>query len=279
MIFSRHQPETARIRTRDGEKHVAIETVFDPTRGEALLICDCALLCAEIYGHTKENISPTNSRVKHSSWKEFTPDLKGVKRPRGRWVIGDLGFKIYISKKEDGTPLGVLVFRGTRGLNFGDWFSNIRWATRFIPGTWDQYREAQALVTHVIGSLRTELGPEGKIISTGHSLGGGLAQLAAYATPEISVVYAFNSSPVTAYFSVDRKIREESSKELRILRLYEHGEVLAYLRLGLRLAYPLHPADPEITEIRFNFGNGNPASDHSMERFATGFHSYKAHPM
>lgn len=54
-----------------------------------------------------------------------------------------------------------------------------------------------------------------KIIATGHSLGGGLAQFMAYAIPEIDLVYAFNSSPVTAYYDVLSKDRKRIKSMLK----------------------------------------------------------------
>jgi surfactin synthase thioesterase subunit len=73
------------------------------------------------------------------------------------------------------------------------------------------------------------------LFSTGHSLGGGLAHEFAYSLPRadiprVSKVFAFDPSPVTGYYSVGKSLRAENSENLLIDRIYERGEVLAYLR-------------------------------------------------
>jgi pimeloyl-ACP methyl ester carboxylesterase len=100
--------------------------------------------------------------------------------------------------------------------------------------------------------------------TAGHSLGGGLAQQAAYAHPEIKQVYAFDSSPVTGFRSVPQPDRDINRKGIVIDRVYERGEILAYIRTFLRRFLPLSLADPSITEIRFNLSKGDPVKQHSM---------------
>lgn len=85
-----------------------------------------------------------------------------------------------------------------------------------------------------------------RVVSTGHSLGGGLAQRFAYnlrpttdisiPIPSVNEVYAFNPSPVsgkrgTADFP-------ERAKGLTIYRIYNRGEVLAGVRSILQLGNP-----------------------------------------
>lgn len=120
-------------------------------------------------------------------------------------------------------------------------------------------------------ALNAKFGNGLKIFAAGHSLGGGLAQHAGYSAYGISDVYAFNPSPVTGFYSIEAHVREKIVKNLRVLRMYEHGEVLAYCRLVLRPFYPLSYRDPSIVEIRFNFGTGDAVSEHSMTMFARGF--------
>ena len=57
----------------------------------------------------------------------------------------------------------------------------------------------------------TAAGPT-QITAVGHSLGGGLAQLAAYSDPRIRRVYAFDPSMVTGYYSVDPLHRDQNVK-------------------------------------------------------------------
>jgi hypothetical protein len=42
---------------------------------------------------------------------------------------------------------------------------------------------------------------------------------------------------VTGYYSVDPRNRDENVKGLRMERIYEHGEILAYARYVMRQIY------------------------------------------
>ena len=85
--------------------------------------------------------------------------------------------------------------------------------------------------------LKREREPDYKFIrgaelySTGHSLGGGLAQEFAYAlprndnVPRVTKVFAFDPSPVTGFYSVGKDLRDYNKTDLRIDRIYERKEV------------------------------------------------------
>ena len=53
---------------------------------------------------------------------------------------------------------------------------------------------------------------------------------------------------------------------LIIYRIYEHGELLAYVRLMMKLIFPISHANPQIMEARFNFVGKNPISQHNMKK-------------
>ncbi len=146
----------------------------------------------------------------------------------------------------------IIAFRGT-GKRLGDWFSNFRWVTRYIPGIHDHYDLVRDNIESIVAQSISMAGPVGQIITTGHSLGGGLAQQAAYGSKNIKTVYAFNPTPVTGYRNVDRPELEENRKGIFIARVFEHGEILAYMRFGLRIFYKISGTNPEIVELRFNF--------------------------
>jgi hypothetical protein len=80
---------------------------------------------------------------------------------------------------------------------------------------------------------------------------------------------AFDSSPVTGFRSVPQPDRDRNAKGVIIYRVYEKGEILAYVRGFLRQVLPLSDENPSITEVRFDLTQGQPAiAEHSMEELA-----------
>jgi pimeloyl-ACP methyl ester carboxylesterase len=119
-------------------------------------------------------------------------------------------------RRVDGTLVVTVTFGGTVFTNGMDWRANLRW---FLPGGWrDQYtdvvrRFAPAFVHEFVNRTAGRQASTIELISTGHSLGGGLAQQFACAhclddrVPRVTKVYAFDPSPVTGFFSVKRSVR------------------------------------------------------------------------
>jgi pimeloyl-ACP methyl ester carboxylesterase len=156
-----------------------------------------------------------------------------------------------------------IVFRGTDDRK--DWWTNGRWLTRLIPTGWDQYNVVRATVDNIVLRARTRNPAGVRVVAAGHSLGGGLAQQAAYAHPGIKAVFAFDPSPVTGYHSVASNARKTNQAGIEILRVYEKGEILAYVRgLLRRWVLPVSERDPAITEVRFNLLRGTAVTQHSM---------------
>ena len=170
-----------------------------------------------------------------------------------------------------------IAFGGTVFTDLRDWLSNLRW---FIPWHEDEY-------TQVVRTFGPAFRDEYKrrfasssrpvLFSTGHSLGGGLAQQFAYAlppdpdgiVPRVSEVYAFDPSPVTGYFSVERGLRDANSRDLSIDRIYERGEILALARSLLSLVEVPSARQPAIGGTRYSlFYRWNPIADHSMVQLA-----------
>ena len=177
------------------------------------------------------------------------------------------------------TTFVAIVVRGTRFAVLNDWFAgNLVWITQLLPLINDYYTQIIELSQEFIESLSKEL--EGKtkyklsFSSVGHSLGGGLAHCFGYSHSEIKSVYAFNSSPVTAYTWMSAELLKKTTKGLKVYRCYERGEVLAYIRKVTDIfAYKLSSKpnhDPRFTECCFNFDESkHPIRGHSIESLAT----------
>lgn len=174
----------------------------------------------------------------------------------------------------------VIAFGGTEFKSGKDWKSNFRWLTFKVD---DEYTRlvrdfAPAFVHEYSDRARSEFGgwlSSAKVISTGHSLGGGLAQQFAYALPvspahvKVSQVYAFDPSPVTGFFSVDPAVRDVNRVGLSIDRIYERGEILALLRSFTSLFVQPSAENPTIRGVRYSLLNGgNAVANHSMHDFA-----------
>ena len=174
----------------------------------------------------------------------------------------------------------VVAFGGTVFNSGKDWKSNLRW---FIPKHKDEYTE----IVDVFGPAfvaefqRRAKAPDGAYLSgatlytTGHSLGGGLAQQFAYslpvnsAMPRVTHVYAFDPSPVTGYFSVAQSTRDSNKVGLSIDRVYERGEVLAFVRSFTSFFVAPSESEPTIRGVRYSlFYPANPVSGHSMSELA-----------
>jgi hypothetical protein len=176
-------------------------------------------------------------------------------------------------------PAIAVTFGGTVFNNNADWWANLRW---FFPWHRDEYtdvvqtfapafRDAVKARSQTMDPFRLS---KLDLYSTGHSLGGGLAQQFAYSVPLDSVkhvkqVYAFDPSPVTGFFSVKRHLRTENKKRLLIDRIYERGEVLALLRSLTSLFHKPSTINAAIRGVRyFAFWAWNGILAHSIVELA-----------
>lgn len=168
----------------------------------------------------------------------------------------------------------IIGFRGTDFTSLSDWRSNLRWITRILPlPGYDQYQVVHSHTKELVDLALKEANnkiPSAvrfDVYSTGHSLGGGLAQLLAYSDSRVKGAVVFDPSPVTGYNQLVTD--EQVNCSARVVRIYERGEALQYVRSVLRRFYNL---SSNITEISFDLlhAGGNPFANHSMSKFRLG---------
>ena len=225
-----------------------------------------ASLCSNIYEEQENEIEIKEFAAQE--WELYDKPKVPSAPSKWKYHITGLGCMVWVKKRPGSKSLVLIVFRGTDPKQVGDWVSNFRWLMKLIPFIWDQYDQTQALIPKLVTKILSDYGNEVEIASTGHSLGGGLAQHAAYVSKRINIVYAFDPSIVTGYYSVCKKEREMNQLGMRIYRIYEHGEILAYIRWLWKSIYPISYKDPKIVEIRYNLTTGNAFSQHSMKDLA-----------
>jgi dienelactone hydrolase len=180
--------------------------------------------------------------------------------------VGGLEYHVWQRKQGNACREVVIAFRGTDVTDLGDWISNFRWLYRLVP-RFDQYAQVQDHISGIVRHLKRECGSTAtQFVSAGHSLGGGLAQQAAYADKDGSIhyVYAFDPSPVTGFFDVSELVRSHSTRGLGVDRAYEAGEILALPRLLVENIFPPASCHPRIRMVRFNVLHGLPLTQHSM---------------
>jgi pimeloyl-ACP methyl ester carboxylesterase len=226
--------------------------VFEPVLGHARRLQDHAALAAIVY-RTADSAQVSDP----PGWTRSADPLDTVDdRSRG------LYYEVW---ERDGET--AVVYRGTEFTSLLDWWSNSRWVTRFLPLGLDQYDAVRRDIHAVVARARARRSGV-PLVAVGHSLGGGLAQRAAYAHPDIDKVVAFDPSPVTGFRSVPLPARDTNSVGLSIERVYESGEILAFARGFLRNFIPLSIVNPAIIEIRFNFRGAGVITQHSMVQLA-----------
>jgi hypothetical protein len=137
----------------------------------------------------------------------------------------------------------VLAFEGSNP-ELEDWLTNLR-MLRFLNRSRhaDQYEFVRPLASDIIDRMtQGEKAGDVRIVTTGHSLGGGLAQCVLYANAyrrdhPVDQAIVFNSTPVTGFF--DSKDNREIFQSLqcrktfphfRIMRVFERGEILEFFR-------------------------------------------------
>jgi Lipase (class 3) len=248
---------------------------------EAKIDLDFALLSQAAYDKTphglnnpKQNVRSAETDLAARGWSLWPPLGENSGLPQ-KLESAHLRVQVWVNASRNAVAV---TFGGTVVGNGKDWKSNLRW---FIPFHEDEYTETVQLFNPAFADefarMRRKMRePESvTLYSTGHSLGGGLAQQFAYSlpvrpdVPRVSKVYAFDPSPVTGYFSVKSETRRANRTGLRIDRIYERGEILAYVRSITNFVHTPSAKNPEIRHIRYNlFQAVNPFKGHSISELA-----------
>lgn len=298
----RQPEEEVRIRQTHSRSTGSLEDLlrhdFNPYSEESTVRLDMATLAAlaaNVYESDEYDTacSPKESgRIPIEGWTQW----KNWPAPRscneelsdlryevwGRYEFTDSGFEmVYIA----------IVFPGTLP-TLTHWCSNLRsLKLQMCEPTSDQYLHIAPLVDEILSRIRSWLGPglDFYTVAIGHSLGGGLAELAGR-TSYIGQVFTFDQSPEIAaeisaalrqasydwslYEKIDQEYerftgceasRNDYATDATIRRIYEHGEILAYLRL---LKRRFVPRDATVVEYRTNILRGGWIDQHSMKALA-----------
>lgn len=240
-----------------------------------------AALSYNIYNKTDDNDS--EAFLHQRGWGRCEVDFSTKK---------ELKVQAWYKILDDDLPLieVALVFRGTTKIP-SDWI----WGNSVILLDFfgyakesSYYRQIQtnldrwlyAIKQWIIENVKRE-GVAFRISATGHSLGGGLAQCACYCNPDISHVFTFNSSWITYYSRLVKSDWEANCKGAYILRFWESGEVLLFLRKLFEIFYlfdtKFDSYNPRYIEYKLNLTPWYipPISSHSIRRIFEGLKALK----
>jgi Lipase (class 3) len=202
-------------------------------------------------------------------WDEKDGKCRARKARAATVSTAGLSFQVWALRSQNG-PKGAcsevsIAFRGTQSTSYRDWLANLHWATRVLPRAFrpdDEYAQLGRNIDAIIGSVKAldcfaRAGGRTRIVATGHSLGGGLAQFAALANAptgtRIRKVFAFDPSPVTALDLIDPKIASANRAGLTIDRIYQKGEILSvYSTTYLKPETPPTSCNPLVRQVEFD---------------------------
>ena len=169
--------------------------------------------------------------------------------------------------KSNGTKEIIVAYRGTE--NSPKWWKDWGYGNCSIVGSWSllppfylapsQYQEALAFARSA-----QQRYPGSRIVFTGHSLGGGLAEYVQGSVSNSEAV-VFDSSPNTGFI----RSGFHCHFQRQVTRLFEKGEILMWFRRVFAHNKVINCcAQPPVGARWFDFYRGNPIGQHSMAGFA-----------
>lgn len=298
-----YQPRTSVLVRSDGTKSIELADFltqnFNPWGKKSDVLIDIptlAALAANVYEPSNTydaGCSPNEpGRIRLEGWEQ----LRGWGYPKAcNAALNGLYYEVWGKMDSEGVIFIAVVFRGTVPRLLAHWCSNLRSVESPIcdPNS-DQYLSIAPLIDDVLSGLYDEWGPDRYIVAVGHSLGGGLAELAGRSS-YIDQAFVFDSSPVTGADlaeSLQEAFGEGGDTEqflhnylqksgcqfsgnnpagrsvLTVHRVYEHGEILAYARLMNRWFNGLPVRATQAVEYRINLLHGGAIEQHSMKSLA-----------
>ncbi len=187
--------------------------------------------------------------------------------PQGHICAGEVGEQLWVRRVNGSCREAVVVFRGTVASQVDDWLANFHWLHRLTPFD-DYYDQARGNIGSVV-DMAARQGCAGRIIAVGHSLGGGLAQHVSYADERIRTAYTFDPSFVIGTNDFNWLGLKSYPKGAKFDYVYEHGEILAFLRFIGRQFHPYTSCNPRIRTVRFNTLTGSIINQHRIDALAT----------
>lgn len=250
--------------------------VLQPAAAFAPMLVEYAVLSARAYPQEQleRKTANTESLPAIEGWIEVHDAPTEILSHTLRVGVGRVTCRVFRSTHRDPAEL-VLAFPGMDLRKFSDWWAALRWMTRHVPALDDKFRQVRANTHALVAWLRDRFGPDHRLVAVGHSLGGGLAQQAAYAAGGFDEVLAFNPTFVTGWFeTATEEVRRANARGLHIFRIYEDGEVLAFLWRVVESFFPLaRSPNPRITRVRTHFYSGfAPFQKHKIVEMSNSLH-------
>lgn len=186
--------------------------------------------------------------------------------PAGHICAGEVGEQLWIRRAHGRCQEAVVVFRGTVASQADDWLANFHWLHRLTPFD-DYYDQARGNIASIVDKAERQ-GCAQRVIAVGHSLGGGLAQHVSYAEQRIRTAYTFDPSFVIGTTDFNMLGLKSYPKGAMFDYVYEHGEILAFLRFIGRQFQPYTSCNPRIRTVRFNTLTGSIINQHRIDDLA-----------